>query len=175
MKKIQVKIDGFEGKYFIDENGIVTSYARKIPVALKTRVNKYGYRTVGLSQNGKPKIKTIHRLLAKYFIENENEYKTVNHKDGNKLNNNLDNLEWASYSMNNKHAFDMGLNKINPVYGEKSHFSRLTEDKVLKIRELTANGAVHDRVAEQFGVSQCTISYITSRRTWRHIWMILFI
>ena len=58
----------------------------------------------------------VHRLVAMCFLENTLNKETVNHKDGNKANNNLSNLEWNTYIENNKHARDMGLAKMPPIY-----------------------------------------------------------
>ena len=70
-----------------------------------------GYMKVSLWNNGKGKTFKIHRLVALYFIENENEeYIYVNHKDGNKKNNNVRNLEWCTRSANLAHACETGLN-----------------------------------------------------------------
>ena len=68
-----------------------------------------GYLTVGL----KNKTHTIHRLVANAFIANSLNKRCVNHKDGDKLNNNINNLEWCSYSENNQHAYHCGLKKHN--------------------------------------------------------------
>ena len=76
---------------------------------LKTSIAGQGYRHVSLEN----KKHTIHRLLAEAFIPNELKYKCVNHKDGNKLNNDLDNLEWCTYKHNTNHAFDTGLVSTN--------------------------------------------------------------
>lgn len=68
-----------------------------------------GYKTFGLRDNDTIKKIAIHRLVADAFITNINNYKIVNHKDGNKLNNKIDNLEWCSRSQNTKHAYDNDL------------------------------------------------------------------
>src|SRR5699024_473267 len=82
---------------------------------LSQRMDRYGYLRTSLYKNGKPKTMTIHRIVAENFIPNEGRKLTVNHKDGNKLNNKLNNLEWATWSENNQHALDTGLrcNKNN--------------------------------------------------------------
>jgi len=76
---------------------------------LKTYTINSGYKAIKLNKNGKSKGFTIHRLVATAFIDNPLKLKTVNHKDGNKLNNRVDNLEWMSLSDNIKHAVDTGL------------------------------------------------------------------
>lgn len=68
------------------------------------------YLTIKLYKK-KNNLLAVHRLVAKIFIPNPNSLPCVNHKDGNKLNNNVDNLEWCSYSENTKKAFELGLQK----------------------------------------------------------------
>ena len=83
--------------YFITENGEVWSAKRNI---FLTPHNDRGYLTVNLSNNGIRQIKKIHRLVAEAFIPNPNNYPQINHKDENKLNNNVDNLEWCTQKYN---------------------------------------------------------------------------
>jgi hypothetical protein len=68
-----------------------------------------GKKRIGSKDKGKVKKVLLHRLLAEAFIPNPDNLPCVNHKDGNKLNNSLDNLEWCSYSDNLKHAYAKGL------------------------------------------------------------------
>lgn len=74
---------------------------------LKPWVIKAGYKCVGLREKGITYKKYIHRLVAVAFIANKENKETVNHKDGNKQNNAVDNLEWATYSENNYHAYNV--------------------------------------------------------------------
>src|SRR5699024_11754447 len=76
---------------------------------LYQRMDRYGYLRMSLYKNSKPKTMTIHRIVAENFIPNEGRKLTVNHKDGNKLNNKLNNLGWATWSEYNQHALDTGL------------------------------------------------------------------
>lgn len=85
MKQIQVRVNGENSHYFIKENGDIISYARKKPIILKTKVNRNGYRMVGLNHKGKYYTKYLHRLLATYFIKNKDKKPEVNHIDGNKI------------------------------------------------------------------------------------------
>lgn len=108
-------IKGYEGIYQISSFGRVISLnfnQKKSKGFLKVILNRR-YPYVDLSKNNIVKHKSIHRLVAEAFLENKEEKPTVNHKDGNRLNNNLDNLEWATYSENNKHAHLTGLNRIS--------------------------------------------------------------
>ena len=73
-------------------------------------INKKGYKQVTLyDKNGKPKTMRIHRLVAMNFIDNKNNKSQINHKDGNKLNNHVNNLEWCSDIENKHHAIENGL------------------------------------------------------------------
>jgi hypothetical protein len=100
-------MEGTNNQYMIFPNGNVMNVnSGKI---LKPQLHTKGYLQVQLSVKCKPIKKFIHRLLANYFIDNPNNLPTINHKDGNKLNNSLSNLEWCSYSYNNKHAYDNNL------------------------------------------------------------------
>lgn len=87
--------------YMIDENGNVFNINTK--KFLHGSIGQGGYRYYRLSKNGKKKMFYAHRLVAEYFIDNPLNLPVVNHKDGNKINNNLHNLEWVSYSDNTKH------------------------------------------------------------------------
>ena len=100
------QIPGYEN-YKISENGIVySSYIRRIK---RTSLHRQGYLMVGLSKDGIETKLLIHRLVALTHLKNPNDYKYVNHKDGNKKNNHISNLEWVTSSENQKHAYKNGL------------------------------------------------------------------
>ena len=96
-------------EYFICEIGNVYSNKNKELKLMKTHITSHGYVAIRLMINKKSQLKYIHRLLAESYIENIYNKPCVNHKDGNKQNNSLINLEWVTYSENNKNAFDTGL------------------------------------------------------------------
>ena len=80
----------------------------------KKNVNHEGYYFIGVSLGSseeKPCVK-IHRAVAETFLHNENNYPVINHIDGNKLNNNINNLEFCTYSDNSQHAFNIGLSNV---------------------------------------------------------------
>lgn len=94
------QINNYEN-YFIDENGkIFNSSTKKY---LKGSIGENGYQYYRLSKNNQKKMFYAHRLVAEYFLDNPNNLPVVNHKDGNKLNNSVNNLEWVTYSENTKH------------------------------------------------------------------------
>lgn len=135
---------------------------------LKTRIDRYGYEIVTLWCNGKCLTRKIHRLVAIAFIPNPDELPTVNHIDGNKLNNRVTNLEWLSVAENHRHAFATGLHTI----GENRKSGRpvkLTEKDVLEIRELIKQGFGNTEIGKEFGVSCGCIYSIRMNKSWQHI------
>lgn len=120
-------IPSYEGIYEISDTGLVKNlrndsknrtYPGKI---LKPGETICGYQFVILSVNGKVKNKLIHRLVAEVFIPNPNNLPEVNHKDGNKCNNSVENLEWCTHRDNLKHSVDTGLrySQCNIIRGVK--------------------------------------------------------
>lgn len=96
-----VEIKGYDGDYFISDCGDVFSFKSGKSKILKKRINQGGYYYVNLCKNGKYKSFCIHRLVGIYFVDKYDENLNVlNHIDGNKLNNNYDNLEWCTLSYN---------------------------------------------------------------------------
>lgn len=102
-------IEGFDG-YEISNLGRTRSFLLiKEGLILKTNINKYGYEIVNIRKNTKSITKYIHRLVAMAFIPNPENKPTINHKDGNKLNNYLNNLEWNTVVENIRHCHKYGL------------------------------------------------------------------
>ena len=104
MEEIWRDLKGFEEKFKISSTGIIVNKYNNTNV--KTRISKDGYVYVSLYYNKRSYIKTLHRLVAKTFICcNDDKSLEVNHIDGNKLNNNITNLEWVTHKDNVKHAW----------------------------------------------------------------------
>ena len=123
-----------------------------------------GYYRSCLSTNGKSKNKIIHRLVAENFLINENNYPVVNHKNGIKDDNRVENLEWCTIRENNIHALKTGL-KIPPCK-EKHHMAKLKEQDVIDIRE-NKNNLYQWQLALTYNVSQGQISRISTKKRWR--------
>jgi HNH endonuclease/NUMOD1 domain/NUMOD4 motif len=101
MSKVTVR--GYE-KYTISLDGKVFNSKKELKLGTYN-----GYFGLTLVQGGKKRTLYVHRLMAQTFLENPNNHRYVNHKDGNKKNNNLRNLEWCTQSENSQHAYDTGL------------------------------------------------------------------
>jgi NUMOD4 motif-containing protein/HNH endonuclease len=164
---------GFEEYYEVSDHGRV----RRIKPAkgallgrcLKPKPTYKGYLLVNLSIGAKMHKKSIARMVAKTFLPNPENKPEVNHKDGNKKNNRVRNLEWATTKENANHAVRAGL-RLGPrgiLHGD----CKLTEIQVLEIREKakTRKHGFVSKTAREYGVSHQLISAIIHRRIWKHI------
>ncbi len=129
-EEIALPVVGFEDFYEVSSKGQISNY-RKI---LSPFVNNSGYLVIDLKVNGSRSKKLVHRLVAETFLGNPLNKKEVNHKDGNKLNNSIENLEWVTSSENKKHALQTGLKIYNiPTKGKKlgkaSKYHNVSYDK----------------------------------------------
>lgn len=119
MKEIWRDISGYEGLYQVSNSGNVRSmnYNKKPGniKELKQKLRNNGYLEVHLSKDGKRKYFLVHRLVAEAFLENPDNKPQVNHIDGDKSNNNVSNLEYATNSENQRHAYDNGLKNAQKV------------------------------------------------------------
>jgi hypothetical protein len=100
------EIKGYEGYYYINEVGIIYNRFDK---KCKIHISKNGYCVVNFCVNYKTRQKYLHRIIAETFIPNPNNYKTVNHINGIKTDNRIENLEWMSLEDNLKHAYKIGI------------------------------------------------------------------
>lgn len=150
--------------YIVYEDGRVIGIRGK---PLKPDIDKDGYYIVTLSINKKSKKIKLHRLVAMCYIDNPENKPHINHKNGIKSDNSVNNLEWCSAYENNKHAINNSLNRIN---GESNGRSKLKCSDVLLIRELYSIGGRSQRsLGNEFGVSKTTIRDIVNRKIWPSI------
>lgn len=156
-------IPGYEG-YQISTDGrhILLTASGRFIAQQKTRK---GYMRVKIRNADGSKAFMVHRLVCLTYLPNPDSYSQVNHKNGIKDDNRLENLEWCSGSMNQQHAYDMGL-KVQQV-GEDHGRAKLTWASVATIRELYKSGEhTFNSLAAQFGVCKSNIEYIVKNRTW---------
>ena len=151
-----------DSRFEISQSGIIRNVKTKY---IKSQyVSDTGYYMITISKNNKSKPYRVHRLLANNFIENPKKLKEVNHIDGNKLNNDLSNLEWVSYFGNMQHAFSTGLANNT---GVKNGMAKLNERKVREIKELLKQGISQYKIAKKYNVSRSAILKIHLNKTWK--------
>lgn len=126
-------IKGYEGMYQISTLGRIKSFKCNRKRILKIGSNPLGYVIIGLWKDNKEKFYQVHRIVAETFIENVDNKKEVNHIDGNKRNNSIENLEWVTRSENMKHAIK---NKLLVIDRNKCKNKR----KMKSIQQLDLNG-----------------------------------
>lgn len=163
MKEIWKDIEGFE-VYEVSNFGNIRRQFKK-GFKLRKPVHQLGYAHVTLSYKNKFKKYPIHRLVAKAFIPNTDNKPCVNHINGIKTDNRVENLEWCTYSENEKHSFDK-LGKItNGIIRRK-----IPLNKISYIKELNKKGFSQRSIAKQFNVSQTTIWLIINEKTYvKHV------
>jgi len=168
-------ISGFVG-YEISSLGQVRSYRKRgvgakslaeTPKLLKQTIDRYGYLTVHLSVNGKSLTKTVHRLLAKAFLDTPpSSVHQAAHIDGNSLNNIVTNIYWATPKQNSRDRVNHGTQ----IRGVNHHSAKLDEIKVKAIREEYAMGyGTHKQLAMRYGVTKASITGLLSGKNWAHV------
>jgi hypothetical protein len=167
LEEIWKRINGYE-EYEISNLGRVKSFKRDRKGKIMKPKFSGEYLAVTLCADGQQERKTIHRLVAEHFIPNPSGLPWVNHKDGNKLNNKVTNLEWVTPSENNNHAYEIGLKK--GVKGEKHGRSKLNEIDVITIYHLAKSEVIPiKKIANKFGVTFQTVSDIKLEKRWKHL------
>jgi len=158
---------GYEGWYDVSNLGRVRrakpgprTYAGR---KLKGSQNQYGYIRVSLCKDGRKVYRSIHQLVVMAFLGPYPDGKQVNHIDGDKTNNRIDNLEYVTSSENSLHSFALGLQA--PLRGEQNAQSKLTEDNVHEIRQLLGKES-KAAIARHFDVSRATIRQIAYGNNW---------
>ena len=139
----------YDGRVINKHNGYI----------LKGRPNSKGYLRVSIGK----KLMFIHRLVAEKYVPNPNGKEQVNHKDGNKLNNCADNLEWVSNKENRNHAVENFLH----LQGEDCPYAELNWETVEYIRA-NPDHLLQRELGEMFGVARTTIGDIVNYRTWKN-------
>ena len=134
---------------------------------LNPSINSDGYFTGIFSVDKRPINYKVHRILAESFIGEIPIGFEVNHINGIKSDNRLENLEVVSKSKNIKHAFDLGLNK--PRRGELNGMCKINSEKAKSVKEMTFMGFTESQISMKLNVSIHTVRDIRRGRTWKHI------
>jgi hypothetical protein len=153
----------FYGNYIVYPNGIIYNINSK--KELKQRiVNKY--KVVTLFMNKKRKDFKVHRLVAVCFVSNLENKTFVNHIDGDKFNNNSENLEWCTHIENIKHAME---NNLMNNKGELNPSSKLKKEDVNNIKKLYETKEYsHRGLAKKFKISKTQITRVINNKSWQY-------
>lgn len=165
MTEIWKDIVNYEGIYKISSYGNILSNASGTWISKKARVNR-DYLIVNLHKNGKSKSCKVHRLVAINFLPNLKNDPYVNHKDGNKLNNMVGNLEWVTAKENSIHASKLQLLPC----GSKNSSAKLTEKDIIEIRKFYDSGEfTQNELSYLFNINQGVIGKIVNCKLWKHV------
>jgi len=154
--------------YFATDDGHI--YSEHLKRNLSEYFDKDGYKKVRLSNgDGSRKVFSVHRLILETFEPNPNSANLqVNHKDGDKTNNSLSNLEWVTCKENINHAYRLGL--YSNIGDKNNGDHKLTTPQVLEIIDLLlAHQMTIQAIADKYHVSKFAIESIKYKRTWKHL------
>lgn len=160
-----VSVKGYEGYYEIDEDGTIYSCKRSfvnkagrlVTVGGNRRspiVHQTGYMVITLSKDGVTKTHRLHRVIAENLLDNPHNKPYVNHKDGNKQNNNPLNLEWVTAKENTVHAVSTGLFNLSGVNNPSCRF---TQEDVSDWYLLITYGVSLSKIAEEYECDRNTV------------------
>lgn len=155
---------GYEGYYEVSSTGRVRRCS-----LLKPLRSTWGYLTVSPTAPDRGQVRVcIHRMVLEAFVgPAPTPQHVVNHINGNKHDNRVENLEWVTQSENISHAYRTGLKKR--YYGMANKSRKLTDEKVSQILQMVANRVEQEEICATFGVSQSTVSAIVNGRRWPHV------
>lgn len=149
-------IPGLEELYAATEDGRIWSHLSK---KFRKPVLRKGYGRLMLRKNGKYIPQDVHRLVAKTFIPNPKNLPMVNHKDGNRQNNSVENLEWCTHQENNQHAI-----KVLKSYESNGGVSKLTDEQIDDIR--TSRGVFNQvLIGIAYGLKRSAVNNIMCGRS----------
>jgi len=161
---------GYEGIYEVSNHGRVKRVSggqgARVGGILKFIPTKAGYSTVSLCMDCKPKMVLVHRLVAGAFIEKTGGRNVVNHKNFNKKDNRVENLEWTTHSENIRHSFKFGVRSRPSARGTCNRSAKLTDEEVMEIRKSTDHCA---DIALRYDIHWSQVYRIKQKKAWSHI------
>lgn len=159
-------------EYFVDAKGVVVSFKSGFCYAMKPSLTSKGYHRVTLYEREevagqwRKRRWLIHSLVARAWLGMpEDPNLQINHKDCNKTNNDVSNLEWCTSKANHEHSVLNGLSNK----GSRSGRTHLTEDDVVAIRQAYSNGWLQLDLADAYGISDSTVGAIVRYENWKHV------
>jgi hypothetical protein len=177
-REIWKDVNGYEGVYQVSNHGRLKGLGREVFTKtnktyyiperiIASTINSRGYRMASLWFNGKGKLKLLHRIIAETFIPNPENLPQVNHIDGNKLNNDISNLEWVTSQDNIIHAYNHNL--IHPALGINRNVGHFVEEDIKRIRQMALEGMSQRKIAAEYGVQQNSIWLILKGKTYNWV------
>lgn len=176
---VPINVEGFDG-YVISNTGIIKRLAHDVVYPdgsthhfperiISQSVNSSNYKKVVLRNNNTIKNCYVHRLIAEAFIPNPENKPVVNHKDGNKWNNNISNLEWVTYQENDIHAVSIGLKKVSGYnkYKVGKAARRFSDDEVENIKDMYNSGMMMSEIARKMNCCDSVINNIINGKTYK--------
>lgn len=158
------EISKYNSLFTVDTDGRV--FNTKTGYEYKQRLTTNGYMKVGTTYKYKPLDPLVHRLVALQFIDNPENKPQVNHINGDKTDNRVENLEWVTEKENTNHATATGL---RVQHGENSHFNKYTEDSIKLVCELLQDGLRYKDISLLTGVSVGIICLVKNNMNWKYI------
>jgi hypothetical protein len=157
--------------YAATRDGRIISYHRLEPFALKDAAHPQGYRKVQVKTPEGIKNRLVHRLVLEAWVGPCPDGCVTNHKNGDKADNCLKNLEYCTQSENMAHAYGYGLSPKPPTKrGSDCLLAKMTEEKVLELRaEIDRAPGYLKRLGIKYGLQPAAVSKILLRRTWTHV------
>lgn len=175
------EVPGYEEHYEVSNHGRVRSIARILTrnnadgtvtkLSYKSKVkkpslNEYGYEHYGLHKDGKGKTITAHRLVALAWLPNPNNLPVVHHKDHNKRNNNIQNLEWSTFGNNTREAIKFGNHRGGFRTGSQHHMSKFTDKQVKWVFKLRNEYGLSLRaIADIINSSKPTVGSMLNKKS----------
>lgn len=161
MKWTWYLVEGYPNYMVSDYGEVINTNTMRI----LRKDNRKGYFSVRLSKDNESKAFSVHRLVATAFLGNPYKLPQVNHKDGDRENNYVGNLEWCTQEFNLRHQQENGLCPKGQANGN----SKLTESEVISIIKLNNGKLTRKEVAKKFNCSADNIGQIWKNKTWKHI------
>ena len=168
-----INIKYIDKKYAVSKDGRIFTFWENHKKWKEQKLRKHRNGYLRATIHGKDAY--VHRLVAEYFCNNPHKYNEVNHIDGDKTNNNAENLEWCTRSQNNKHAFETGLRDYSELAEiancraakekkkERRCISFETAEEIRRIK-----GKTDREIAKKYGISRGTVWQIRNGLTYRY-------
>lgn len=175
MKWRQIK--GYEGLYEVSDTGLIKALHKRVDRGKCHRTWKEhiracgadnnGYLRVSLSKDGMNKTYKVHRLVAEAFIDNPHNLPQVNHLDGDKTNNHVNNLEWCTRSENMKHACKLKLKRCDGEFNSQSKLTQADVNEIRLVYKPRHKEFSTVALAKKYGVHRKTITRVVTGQYWR--------